>query len=235
MLSNYFKKITLHSEIMYVFACLILSLSVAMTAAADFGVSMIVAPAYILSLKVDFLTFGQCEYIIQGILFIIFCIIMKKIKISYFFSFMTCVIYGTMLDMWRFIIPVFNPDITLPGSMSLPVRIILFSLGEIITCYSISIFFKTYIPPEVYDYFVKGITEKYTVNRSIFKTVFDFSFLILAIIMTFIFFGRIKGIGIGTVIMACVNGTLIGFFEKINNKIFDFTPIFKNFSGIFDL
>ena len=42
---------------MYLPSMIIMSLAVAMTAAADFGVSMIVAPAYILSLKIPFLTF----------------------------------------------------------------------------------------------------------------------------------------------------------------------------------
>lgn len=60
------KKVTLHSETVYLFAILILSFAVAMVSAADFGVSMIVAPAYILSLAVDALTFGQSEYILQA-------------------------------------------------------------------------------------------------------------------------------------------------------------------------
>lgn len=235
MFSKSFKKITVHSEIMYLFANLILSFAVAMTAAADFGVSMIVAPAYILSLKLGFLTFGQCEYIIQGILFIAFCIIMKRIKFSYLFSFITCVIYGAMLDMWRYIIPVFNPDITPPGSMEMSVRILFFVVGEVITSLSIAIFFKTYIPPEVYDYFVKGITEKYNINRSKFKTIFDFSFLALALVMTLFFFGKIKGMGVGTIIMTCVNGTLIGIFEKLNNKTLNFVSLFPSFAKKFDL
>ena len=72
------KKIRIPSEAAYLFALVLMALSVAMTASADFGVSMIVAPAYILSLKVSFLTFGQSEYIVQALLFIVFCILVKK-------------------------------------------------------------------------------------------------------------------------------------------------------------
>ena len=44
---------------------------------------MIVAPAYILSLKFEFLTFGQWEYVLQSLLFIVFCIIKRKVKLIY--------------------------------------------------------------------------------------------------------------------------------------------------------
>ena len=110
------KKINLSSEISYIVALILLSFAVAMVSATNFGVSMIVAPAFILSQKIGALTFGQCEYIIQGILFVLFCILMKKIKLAYFCSFLTGVIYGFMLDFWRTIVPHFNPSLTVPGS-----------------------------------------------------------------------------------------------------------------------
>ena len=40
-------KIKIHSEVLYLFAIALLAFSVAMLTAADFGISMIVAPAYI--------------------------------------------------------------------------------------------------------------------------------------------------------------------------------------------
>ena len=120
-----------------------------MLAAADFGVSMIVAPAYILSLKFTFFTFGQWDYIMQGVLFIVFCLAMKKFKFTYFVSFITCVIYGTILDMWRAVIPVLNPNITAPGSMGLMVRIVMFIAGELLTAFTVMLFFNTYIYPQV--------------------------------------------------------------------------------------
>lgn len=57
----YDKKIKMSSEIAYFAAAALLSLAVAILSAADFGISMIVAPAYLLSLKTGFLTFGQAN------------------------------------------------------------------------------------------------------------------------------------------------------------------------------
>ncbi len=71
------KKIRVSNEGIYGAAVFVLSFATAMLAAADLGMSMVVAPAYIVSIKVSALTFGQAEYIVQGILFVVFCIVMK--------------------------------------------------------------------------------------------------------------------------------------------------------------
>ena len=122
-----------------------MALSVSMTAAADFGVSMIVAPAYIISLKVPFLTFGQSEYIVQALLFIAFCLAMKRFKPIYLASFVTGLIYGAVLDLWRLIVPGLNPNVTAPGSMSLPLRLVLLIGGMVLTSFAVALFFKVYI------------------------------------------------------------------------------------------
>ena len=229
------KKLTIHSEFAYILSILLLSFSVAMTAAADFGVSMIVAPAYMLSMKIDGLSFGVSEYIIQGALFIVFCIMMRKVKLVYFSSFVTCLIYGLVLDGWRLIVPVLNPSVTEPGSMDLWLRILFLVLGMVLTSLSIAIIFRIYLYPQVYDFFVKGVSEKFGLKRHIFKIIFDFSCLAISIALTFIFFGHLKGIGIGTLVMTALNGIIIGLFDKLLARFFDFKPLFPRFAKRFEI
>lgn len=227
-------KIRLSSEATYVAAIILLSLAVAILSAADFGISMIVAPAYLLSLKTGVLTFGQAEYVIQAGLFVVLCIILRKFRFVYLFSFVTCLIYGFVLDLWR-MIPFFNPSITPPGSMDLWLRAIMFVSGVILTSFSVALFFKTYLYPQVYDFFVKAVSSRYGIKLSVLKTIVDLSCLTASVIMTFAFFGRIEGIGWGTLVMAVINGTIIGFFSKILDKFFDFQPTFPRFARLFDL
>ena len=229
------KKLRISSELFYLIAIVVLAVSVCMITAADFGVSMIVAPAYILSLKVDFLTFGQSEYVLQALLFIAFCIVMKKIKLVYFSSFVTCLIYGAVLDFFRAVIPLFNPAITVPGSMAMPVRIVLLICGMLLTSFSVAMFFGTYLYPQVYDFFVKGISARYNLNRRKVKTCFDCSCLAVASAMTLLFFRRFEGVGIATLVIACVNGTIIDFCGKFIARHFELVPTFKKFSEKFDL
>ncbi len=228
-------KIVMPSEAAYIVGLILIALSVSMVTASDFGVSMIVAPAYILSLKFEALSFGQCEYIVQGLMFIVFCILMKKVKAVYFSSFITCIIYGAVLDLWRWAVPVFNPDITPAGTMALWLRVVLFITGNLLTAFCVALMFHTYIYPQVYDFFVKGISERFNLNLAKFKTAFDISCLLVAASMTLIFFGRFEGIGLGTVIVACANGTVIGFFGKWLDSNFEFKPLFGKFADKFTL
>ena len=68
------KKRRINSEILYLIAILVLSFSIDLLTIANMGLSAINGPAYILSEKVYSLTYGQAEYIVEGIIFIIFCV-----------------------------------------------------------------------------------------------------------------------------------------------------------------
>ena len=87
-----------YSEIAYLAGILLLAFGTALMEKADFGMSMIVAPAYLLHLKVSeflpFFTFGMSEYVFQAILLILLSVILRKVKKSYFLSFVTAIIYG---------------------------------------------------------------------------------------------------------------------------------------------
>ncbi len=228
------KKITVPSELLYILAIVLLSFAVAMLTAANFGVSMIVAPAYLLSLKVGFLSFGQAEYLIQAGLFIVFCLIMRRFKVAYLSSFVTCLLYGAVLDLWR-CIPVFDPTVTKPGSMALWLRLLMYALGVVLTSLSVAVFYKTYLYPQVYDFFVKGVSSKFGVKLVVFKTSFDLSCLAVAAVMTLLFFGKFEGIGFGTLIMACINGPLIGVFGRLIDRSCNIKPLFSKFSEHFAL
>lgn len=229
------KKIKIYSEAAYVAALIGLTFAVATLAAADFGVSTIVAPAYIVSLKFTVFSFGEWNYIIQGFLFVAFCIAIKSFKPTYFVSFITCVIYGYILDLWRWLIPVLNPNVTEPGSMNLSIRIIMFVVGELLTAFSVMLFFKSYIHPQVCDLFVKGIVEKYNLNQTKFKRIFDIACLATATVLAFVFFKKFVGIGWGTVVIAVVNSFLIGFFSKLYDKYVETVVLFSKLERLLKL
>ena len=223
------------TEIFYLAAILILSFSSAMQTAADVGISMIIAPAYVVSQKLDFLTFGQSEYLVQGLVFIAFCIIMRSFRAVYLASFGTCVLYGAALDMWRSIIPAFNPAVTVPGSMPMPERIAMLCVGMVITGLAVALFFQTYLYPQVYDFFVREISKKYGIDRTKFKICFDTACLVTATVLSLLFFGRLVGVGVGTLVMTLLNGRIIGFFYKLIDKFCEIKPIFPKVNKLFEI
>lgn len=216
------KKKRFYTEASYAIGIVLLSLATALTEAADFGVSMVVAPAYLLHLKLSetfpFFSFGMAEYTLQAFLIAALAVILKKFKLSYLFSFITALIYGILLDFFMKIIS-FMP------TEHIATRILLIILGIVICSFSVSLLFRTYIPPEAYELFVKEVSSKFGVKISKFKLGYDCISCVVGIILSFIFFGfgNFVGVNIGTVICAVCNGPLIGFFGKILDKNFDFT------------
>ena len=220
------KKRVFYTEISYILGLVIMAFAAAFTEKANFGMSMVVAPAYILHLKIsEFLpwfTFGVAEYVFQGLLIIITVLIMRKFKISYLFSFVTAVIYGTLLDGAMALISI------LPEN-TFAIRILWYILGTVLCSFAVSLFFHTYISPEAYELIVKEIAQKFNFNINKVKTSYDCISVVLGIIMSFSFFGFgvFKGVGVGTIFCALINGFLIGRFSKLLEKHFDFKNKFK--------
>ena len=85
-------------------------------------------------------------------------------------------------------------------------------------------FYKSYLYPQIYDFFVQEMSKKYHLSLKVFKTGFDCIFLILSFIMSCMLFHGIVGIGIGTMLVALFNGILIDFFKNFFDKHFVCIP-----------
>ena len=220
------KKRIFYTELSYVLGLVIMAFAAAFTEKADFGMSMVVAPAYIIHLKLSqvlpWFTFGVSEYFFQGLLIIATIIIMRKFRLSYLFSFITAVLYGTLLDAAMNVIQ-FLPEETFA------IRIVWYLLGTVLCSFAVSLFFHTYISPEAYELIVKEIANKFSFNINKVKTGFDCFSVVLGIILSFAFFGFgvFEGVKLGTVICAVVNGYLIGRFSKLLEHFFEFRNRFK--------
>ena len=147
----------------------------------------------------------------------------------------THLINGAALDLWRVLIPHFNPDVTAPGVLPMWLRIVYFVLSMVLCSFSIALFFHTYLYPQIYDFFVKGVSAHYHLNRTRFKQCFDASCLLVSCILTLTLFRRFVGIGVGTLIITLCNGWLIGKFSDLFDKALTAEPLFPRFAAHFDL
>ncbi|MBQ8057815.1 MAG: hypothetical protein IJ275_05725 [Ruminococcus sp.] len=220
------KKKVFYTELAYIIGLCSLALSAALMEKADFGVSMVVAPAYLIHLKVSqylpFFSFGMAEYTLQAFLLIIMVMVLRKFKLSYLFSFVTAVLYGFILDFSIYSVSLIPFD-------GIVARIALYILGLLGCAVGVSLLFHTYISPEVYELFVKEVSSKLNVNINKFKTIYDISSCIIAIIMSFVFFGwfNFEGVKIGTIVCALLNGFTIGMFSRLFEKLFQFEDRFS--------
>ncbi len=220
------KKRVFYTELSYVFGLVIMAFAASFTEKADFGMSMVVAPAYILHLKVSqflpWFSFGVSEYVFQGFLIALTALIMRKFRLSYLFSFVTAVLYGTLLDAAMALIA------PLPDE-HIAFRLLWYVLGTVFCSFAVSLFFHTYISPEAYELIVKELAHKFSFNINKVKTAFDCISVVLGISLSFAFFGFgvFRGVGIGTVVCAVINGFLIGRFSKLLETHFCFKNRFN--------
>lgn len=217
------KKRTFYTELAYVFGILSLVLGVTFMERADFGLSMVVAPAYVLHRYISTLpgmswfTFGVAEYTLQLLLVLALMAVVKKFRISYFFSFVTAVLYGYLLDLAMWLTPVIASD-------RIALRVVFFILGELFCTLGVSLVFHTYIPPEAYELFVSEVAKKFNKPTGRVKWVYDIVSCLTAIALSFLFFGFGVFVGVkwGTALCAVINGVIISALIKWEDKIFCF-------------
>lgn len=219
-------KRTFYTEIAYLIGIALLAAGTALMEAANYGMSMVVAPAYILYLKVsqiwDFFTFGMAEYVVQALLLVLLCIVVRKAKFSYLFSFVTTVFYGILLDSFM----ILTPDI---AGDQIVYRTVFFIAGFLMCAMGVSLLFHTYIAPEAYELFVKEVSVKYGFNINKVKTVYDCTSCLVGVIASFIVFGlgHFEGVKAGTLFCAIANGFTIGCFTRMFEKYWVFRNRFK--------
>lgn len=208
-----------YSEIAYCLGIIILALGTALMEKADFGMSMVVAPAYLLHLKISqflpFYSFGMSEYVFQAFLLIVLSIVMKKVKKIYFLSFATAFIYGLVLDLTMALTGLISKE-------TLILQIVFYLMGMVICSVGVALLFHTYLPPEAYELFVKELSEKTNTSIAKTKTIYDICGCILALILSVVFFKDLVGIKWGTFVCAVINGWLIGRISAFLDKNFLF-------------
>ncbi|MBQ2751974.1 MAG: hypothetical protein IJF25_05300 [Oscillospiraceae bacterium] len=214
------------TEAAYFIGIFILALGTALMEKANFGMSMVVAPAYLLHLKLSqhypIFSFGMAEYIFQAILIVILTAIMRNFKKSYLFSFVTAVIYGFALDImiWA---------VRAVPSEGVIIRTVLFMLGLLFGTIGVAFLFHTYIAPEAYELVVKEISLSRGIKIEKVKTVYDCISCAVGILMSFAFFGfgQFEGVKLGTIFCALINGKLIGLIGGALESSFEFKDALK--------
>ena len=222
-----------YTEIAYVWGLVLLAFGTALMERADFGMSMVVAPAYLVYLKISkfagWFTFGMAEYCFQAILLVLMSVLLRRFKSMYLFSLCTAVLYGVVLDFCIWIVGY------IPGG-GLGFRFVFYVIGLLLCSFGVSMFFHTYIAPEAYELFVKEISVQLDKDVAVVKTVYDCCSCGIAVVLSFAFFGfgHFEGVKLGTIVCALINGGLIGKISHSFEKHFEFCdalPLKKWFSS----
>lgn len=207
-------------ELAFVLGVVFTCMGVALMVTSDLGLSMVAAPAYILGEKFDTLTTGMAEWGIQGTLFVLGCVLIRRFSVPMLLSFAVAALNAAALDV---MLSIFANV----GAGSFIGQLGLYLLGLLSLSLGIAFAFRSYLPCQVHEMFVKVVSEHFGWSRDKCKIAYDWIFLALALTLSLSFFGRLVGIGIGTVIGTIGNGPLIALWGKGLDKVFNFSPAIR--------
>ena len=236
------KKVSKSNELLWLFGIIFVALGVAICSKADLGVSMIAAPAFVISDAISsvfsFFTVGVTEYILQGVILIILCVVVRRFHWKYLLAFAVAVIYGYTLNLFIWMLSGIEFN-------EVWLRWVMLIVGDIITAFGVACFFRTYMPLQVYELFVAEVADRFGFTIAKTKFWFDMTLLALSILLSVVLFTDIKtfdwstiyyssfhSIGLGTLVTTAINSPLIALMGKVIDKIFLPSPLFPRFENL---
>ncbi len=226
------KKINNSSELLWLLGNIFVALGVAICNKANLGVSMIAAPAFVIADAINSLSIGVTEYIFQGIILILLCVIIRKFNWRFLLAFAVAVFYGYILNFFLWLMA----DIQINAVW---LRWVMLIIGDCITGFGVACFFRTYMPLQVYELFVAEFAERFKFNINRVKWVFDITLLVVSVVLTLTLFADIKtfdfktigyssfhSIGLGTLVTTAINSPIISLMGKLIDRIFVPNPKF---------
>lgn len=218
------KKLTKMNEAAWCMGLILCSLGISLATKAGLGLSMIAAPPYIIHIKMikyfSFYTQGTSEYIFEGILLVVLCIIVRRFKLRYLLSFVTAVIFGKLIDMWLY----FFGGSAVFSDMA--IRIAAFYASVVCVSTAVAFYFRTRMPLTIYELIVREISDRFGFEINRVKHINDISMLCLSFILAFSLNRSIDGIGVGTIVVTVVNAPLIKLIGKGLDRVFEFDSVF---------
>ena len=192
-------KLSLPGEFLTIAAMVFNSFAVTLLIKADFGISAISSVPYVFSVAFPVLTNGIWNALIQCLWLILTMIAIKKIKPGYIFSFVLAFLFGFLLDFWA--------GLMTPWSMALSMRLVYFTAGFCVMSVGISCFILCGTPILPFDTVVRAFTMEKGLGLKKARTGFDLINLTLSLLVSFLFIGRLAGVGIGTLVSALLMGS----------------------------
>ena len=217
------------SVLLWVAGNVFVALGVSICSKADLGVSMIAAPAFIVSEFLSkfspFFSVGVTEYLIQGVLLVAMCLIIGRFRWKYLLGFLVAVIYGYTLDLFLWILSPLSFNTALSSWIGL-------IIGDCITAFGVACFFRTTMPLQIYELFVAEFASRFSFNINKVKGGFDFSLLAVSVVLAFALFGdagsfdwskiysqSFHAIGLGTLVTTAINSPIISLWGRLIDRL----------------
>lgn len=207
------KKETAKRYVLFVISLFFSALGVAFTKHGELGVSPISSVANVMSYKLDFFTLGiwliiwNCVLILGQIL-----ILRKKFQPIQLLQIPLSFLFGYFTDFGLWLVGFIPAD-------NYIVRLLMVVIGIVILGFGVSLSVSANVIMNSGEAFVKAISDTTNKNFGNVKIAFDVSCVVVALILSLLFFDfTIVGTREGTIISALCTGLAVKLFQKLTNE-----------------
>lgn len=172
------------------------------------GTSPISSLPYVLSLEERMFTFGETTIFINACFVLIeIALLRREFQPVQLLQFGVAFALGEFIDLSSQILSAFNPT-------WLPLQIATAVVGSLLLAFGISIEIAPHVITAPGEGAVRAIAHVTKIKFGTVKIAFDLSLCAAALVLSFIFWGQVQGLGLATIISAILTGRGINFFNE---------------------
>lgn len=200
------KRLTLRYAF-FILGVAINSFGVAFITKSALGTSQISSVPYVLSLRFSGLSFGMCTFLFN-MLFILGQVVLLKREFRpiQFFQIAVNVLFSSLIDVSMAALGFFQPETLLVRLISLVVGCVILAVGI-----SIEVAPDALVVPG--EGIVRAISQVSRKRFGTIKVYFDVTLIVIAVVLSLVFFGELNGIGVGTVVSALTVGKFVNIID----------------------
>lgn len=191
------------------FGLYFMALSVRLSVATELGTSPISTLPNVFAYIFPDVSFGVIMFVWNMILLIAQIIILRKdFKVIQLLQIPLSFVFSAMLDFNQYLLSFFTPE-------GIVVKIIMLVGGCILLGFSVFITVRANVIMNSGEGIVKAIADKTHFEFGYIKVALDVSYVIIGSVITLVYFGQLKGVGVGTIFLAVCTGFVVKFFTKL--------------------
>ncbi|MGN0193876.1 MAG: YitT family protein [Pseudoramibacter sp.] len=175
----------------------------------NLGTSQISSIPYVLYLRFPAFTYGTMVFFINMVFFLMQVLLLKReFDPVQLLQIPATFLFSRFIDVWMSVLSWLNPAHLMSQMLCVFVGCVILAFGICIE-----------VAPDVVTVPGEGVVKVIAcVSKQKFgkvKAIFDVTLIVIAVVLSLIFFHTLRGVGIGTVMSACLVGPFTSIFRKL--------------------
>jgi len=195
--------------LIYGLGLFIVALGVSFSVKSDLGVSPVNSIPYVVSLKTG-IEQGMCvTAIFIGFIALQFVISPKTFRLKNLLQIVGSTVFG------YFVTAANRLTVGIPACSNYPMRLLYLLISMILIAIGVSLYLKPNLLPLPAEGIMQALVDRFGIKFPNAKTGVDTTMVIVAAILSFLFFGKLNGVREGTIIAAIGIGQIVKVWNRI--------------------